>query len=136
MPAPEYRCSFCEVYESGSPYGIERHWEVCSEYQKEAKMEEHPQDLALKIARLQEALEERGVEWDEIIKIGNGVKEDWYDVAIYNTFEAESPEDAMKQMREWLVEAEADAVYRVKNTSTGEKFYVDSSNNDSWGGNW
>lgn len=136
MPAPEYRCSFCERYESGSPYGIERHWETCPEYQKEAKMDEHPQDLALKIARLQEALEERGVEWDEIIRIGNGVKSEWYDVCIYNTFVADSPQDAVKQMRDWLVGESASGTYRVQNTNTKQKYFVDSDDDDTWPGEW
>lgn len=29
----EYRCPFCEKFESNSPLDIEIHWEICDEYE-------------------------------------------------------------------------------------------------------
>lgn len=39
-----------------------------------------------------------------------------YEVSVDNTFEASSPEDAVRQMVEWLLESASTTVYRVTNT--------------------
>jgi len=49
-----------------------------------------------------------------------------YVVTISNIFEAESPEDAVIQMAEWLLENCQQAGYRVVNDNTGESWFIDA----------
>ena len=48
-----------------------------------------------------------------------------YEVSIRNTFEAESHEDAVRQMIEWLIDNAAQAGYRVNLAGSSNVEFID-----------
>jgi hypothetical protein len=53
-----------------------------------------------------------------------------YTVSVANTFEAESPEDAVAQMAAWLVDYAYGAGYRVVPEDGGESVFIDAEDID------
>jgi len=52
-------------------------------------------------------------------------EEPTYEVSVRNTFEATSPEDAVRQMIEWIVDNAPSTGYQVKNVETGTTEFID-----------